>query len=176
MKKKDMRGVRTGPAKFVGRMKTLFLLFSAVALPAMMIILVFAINGSPAGKIVFGCAGGALALGYLVAYGFFAMRVTMGTAVALSTTDKVVYVTTDRKVFTYDVEMGCVAVKEKRNRYICTFRTQDSQDSFCFYRRAPLSGYADGQFSEADIRSFCPAFDEMVAKSRQKSEKGERKT
>ena len=50
--------------------------------------------------------------------------------------------------------MGCVGVREYKNRCVAVFGTQDSRDSFIFYKHAPLSSYSDGQFTLSDIARF----------------------
>lgn len=156
--KKNARNLRSGPVKYVARMKQIFIILSVLILPASMVICALAFNTKGIPQIVYACATAGLLLFFFVMYGFYAMRVSMGTVLGIETTDLVVHLTTKRKVFTYDVKSGCVAVKVKKNRFICTFETQDSRDKFIFYRHAPLSRYSDGQFTEEDVERFCPAF------------------
>ena len=57
--------------------------------------------------------------------------------------------------------MGCVGVREYKNRFVAVFETQDSRDSFIFYKHAPLSSYADGQFTLSDIARFASGSPEV---------------
>ena len=163
MKKKEIRNARTGPMKFVRLMKKLFILASCVLWPALMVLVALAIGLEGAPRVVYGIAAGIVLILFFVIYGFYAMHVSMGTVLAVDTTDKVVHLTTKRSVFTYDVHRGCVAVVAKHRRFVCTFETQNSRDKFVFYTRAPFSKYSDSQFTEADIRRFYPAFDDLGA-------------
>lgn len=158
MKKNQQIPYKTGPDKYVRFMQKLFIVWSVVAIPAVMIFLVCAFNTKGIPQIVHACVASALILGYLVSYGFFAMRVSMGTVLGVRATDKVVYLATKRKTFTYDVREGCVGVKVHKSRYLCTFETQDSRDKFLFYKHAPFTKYSDAQFTDDDIRTFCPWF------------------
>ena len=151
---------RRGPEKYVSVVKIALIIFSIAVFPVIMVLTAVACNlEDTLPRVVYSIVIAVLALGWLIAYGFYAMRVSMGTVLEVETNEKVVYLYTKRKVFTYDVKMGCVAVKVKGNRYICTFETQDSRDKFTFYRHAPFSKYSDAQFSDDDISSFCPAFE-----------------
>lgn len=153
---------RSGPNKFVKRATKLFIALSVVALPALMVILALAVNTRGAPQVIYSVSGAGIALIYFVIYGLYAMKVSMGTVICLETTNQVVHLTTKRKVFTYDVKMGCVRVRKKGAKYLCTFRTQDSEDTFIFWTHAPFSKYIDEQFQEEDIRKFCPKYDEMI--------------
>lgn len=152
--------VRTGPNRFVKRMKRLFLVLSIVLIPVIMIVFVLAVNSAGGARIGFFAGGAAALILYLALYCVYAMKVSMSTVLALETTDKVVYITTKRGTYTYDVLMGCVGAVKKGKKVVCTFETMDSRDSFVFYLHAPLSKYSDGQFTEKDIRSFYPRFGE----------------
>lgn len=156
---RTLKFIRSGPRKYVSIARTALVVLSVLVFPVVMTLTAVACNVEGLPQIVYSCVVAALALGWLVAYGTYAMRVSMGTVIGLETTGKVVHLYTRRKTFTYDARMGCVAVKVKSNRYICTFETQDSRDKFTFYRRAPFSGFTETQFTEDDILSFCPAFD-----------------
>ena len=129
--------------RFVKIVKRLFLIFSVFAIAAEMVLLVFAFMG------YLGCIIGACALGvgYIVVYAVYALRLSMGAALGIDVTDKVVHVKTKRKIFTYDVKRGCVGVKVKRNKFVATFETQDSRDSFTFYRRVWFSPHGAEQFT-----------------------------
>lgn len=163
--KDKVRGERSGSVKYVKLMGRLFLCWSIVLLPTLMIFLVLAFNTKGTECVLYSIGSALLALAFFVSYGFYTFRVTLGTVIGLEQTDKVVHLHTKRKTFTYDAHMGCVEVKVKRNRYVCVFETQDSRDSFLFYRHAPFSKYSDGQYTDRDIAGFCPAFDGEDGKS-----------
>lgn len=146
---------KSGILKFVKICKKLFVALSVFVIAALMILLVFAVQGFIGPMII----AGVLLVGYLVLYGFYAMRISMGTVIGVEITDKVVHVKTKRRTFTYDVKMGCVGVKVKKNKFICTFQTQDSRDSFTFYRRVLFSPYGEEQFTPQEIAAFYPSFD-----------------
>ena len=148
-------------ANYVRRMKKLFVIFSFVMIPAVMISLIFAFNGVFAFYIV----APVLAVAYLVAYGFYAMRVSMSVVIAVEMTDVVVHLKTKRKTFTYDAKMGCVAMKAKKGKYIGTFRTQNSEDKFIFLRRVPFTKRYEVAFSPEDMRLLFPAFADAVQDS-----------
>ncbi len=150
---------RSGPVKFVKLMRILFLLLTIVIVPVVMILTALACNVKGVPCVILSVIVAALVVFWLTVYGFYAMRVSMGTVLGTEITDKVVHLHTKRKIFTYDVKMGCVAVKVRGNRYVCTFETQDSRDKFTFYRHAPFSKFSDRQFSEDDIAAFCPGFE-----------------
>ena len=147
---------KDGIVKYVGIVKKLFLALSFVAIPAFMVCLVLAFSGFKP----FAFVAPAVGVGYLVIYGFYAMRVSMGTVLGVEVTDKVVHLKTKRKTFTYDVKRGCVGVKIYNNRFVCIFQTQDSRDGFIFYRRVLFSKYSEEQFTRDDLRAFYPAIDE----------------
>ena len=160
MKKEGRKGAKRGPEKYVSVVKIALIVLSIAVFPVIMVLTAVAFHlEDTLPRVVYSIVIAVLALGWLVAYGFYAMRVSMGTVLGVETNEKVVYLHTKRKIFTYDVKMGCVAVKVKGNRYICTFETQDSRDKFTFYRHAPFSKYSDEQFTDEDISSFCPAFE-----------------
>lgn len=161
MKKEKKRNIRTGPERFVRITSRLFIALSAIVLPALMIIFALAVNLSGTGRIIYAVVGVVMAIVYFVIYGFYAMTVSMGTVIGIEYTEMVVHLTTKRKVFTYDVKMGCVNVKRKGKRYICTFRAQNAQDKFVFWTKAPFTRFSDEQFTENDIRTFYPRFDEL---------------
>ena len=155
MKKQVPYYYKDGSVKYVRLMKKLFVVFSVVMLPVFMTLLVFAFNGTDIGKpILFSAAAVALVL-YFIVYGYYTMRVTLGTVLGVETTNEVVHLHTARKTYTYDVHMGCVQLKEHKNRFVAVFETQDSRDSFVFFKRAPFSAFSDTQFSLDDISRFC---------------------
>lgn len=149
---------KTGILKYVNIIRGLFIAFSCIMLPALMICLVLAASKYAAFYII----APVLAIAYLVVYGFYAMRVSMGTVIGIEVTDKVVHLKTKRKTYTYDVRTGCVAMKVTKNKFVGTFQTQDSRDSFTFYRHVSFSPYHEEQFLKEDIRLFFPGIDELM--------------
>lgn len=147
---------KQGVVKYVGIMKKLFVIFSCIALPIFMVSLVFAF----ARYIAFFIIAPAILILYFVVYGFYAMRVSMGTVIGIEITDKVVHLKTKRKTFTYDVKSGCVSMTPKKNYFVGTFRTQDSQDRFLFYRHVPFTKYYEEQFTFAEMQRLYPALEE----------------
>ncbi len=150
---------KAGPDKYVRLMKKLFVVFSVIVIPLFMVLLVFACNTTGTAQIIFIIVTVLFGVGYLSVYGFYEMHVSMGTALGVEIATKVVHIVTKRKTFTYDLRMGCIDMKVKKNRYIGTFETQDSRDKFIFYRHAPFTKYSDTQFTEKDIRQFYPKID-----------------
>ena len=55
-KDRDMRFVRTGPEKYVRRMKLLFIAFTVFMVPAIMVLLVYAFNTEGNYRIIFSVA------------------------------------------------------------------------------------------------------------------------
>lgn len=147
----------SGPLRYVKIMKKLFWVFAAFCLPALMVCLVFAFSGAMAFVIIAPAVG----ILFLVVYALYAVRISMGVVIGMEVTDKVVHIKTNRKTFTYDVHGGCIAVKSSGSKYICKFRTQNSADSFIFFRRAPFSKPSDSQFSADALRPFFPRIDEL---------------
>lgn len=143
---------KQGIVKYAKIMKRLFWVMSIVVLPLFMLCLVYAFMGFAAFWIITPVLG----VAYLTVYGFYAMRLSMGTVTGIEVTDKVVHVRTPRKTFTYDVRMGCIAVRVKKNKFICTFRTEDSKDTFLFYRRVLFSPYYQEQFTKEEVAQFYP--------------------
>lgn len=142
--------------KYVDILKSLFIAFSVLVIPSFMVSLVYAFSGALAFCII----APVLGVVYLVVYALYALRISMGTVIGTEITDKVVHIKTKRKTFTYDVHMGCVNVKVKKNKFIATFQTQDSRDKFVFLRRFAVFGSGAEQFTAEDIRAFYPALDE----------------
>lgn len=149
--------IKKGIQRYVDVLKKLFIAFSVVVIPAFMVCMVYAFTGALAFCIITPVLG----LLYLFVYATYALRISMGTVVGVETTDKVVHLKTKRKIFTYDVSAGCVEVKIKKNKFICTFQTQDSRDKFVLLRRFAFFGNGEEQFTAEDIRAFCPAFEEL---------------
>lgn len=139
--------------RYVALVKKLFIVFSVVMIFFIMNALVFAFSGYLVFKIL---APAAIVL-YFTVYGLYALRVQMGTAIGIEVTNEVVHVKTKRKTFTYDVRCGCKSVKVKKNRFICIFETQDSRDSFIFYRKVPFAKAYEEGFTEEDIARFYSA-------------------
>lgn len=158
MSRQTARRYRSGAEKYVRTVKYLLVALSVALFPVLMVLTAVACNVTGLPRVVYSVVVAVAAAAWAVVYGAYCMRVSMGTVLGLETTEKVVHLYTKRKTFTYDVKMGCVAVEVKKNRFICTFETQDSRDKFIFYRHAPFSKYSDGQFTEEDVCSFCPAF------------------
>lgn len=142
-------------------MRKLLIALAVICFPVLMVLLVYAVNSVGSYRVLFALLCAAIALGYLVFYGFYSLQVSMGTVLGIEVTDKVVHLITKRKTFTYDVKRGCIRVRAKRSRYICTFQTQDSRDSFIFWKHAPFSRYSDEQFSREEIARFYPDMDEV---------------
>lgn len=136
--------------RYVRAMKRCILLLSCIAIPAIMVCAVFAFLG----YIGFWIVTPVALVAYLALYGWYALRVSMGTVIGTEVTDTVVHVKTKCTVYTYDVKSGCIAVRQKKNCWIATFRTQTSQDSFIFYRRAPFSRPYETAFTQEDIDAF----------------------
>lgn len=146
---------KSGVIKYVGIVKKIFVAFSIVVLPAFMVFLVLAVNGATGFMIV----APIVLVVYLAVYAVYALKFSMGLAVGYQTTNEVVHIKTKRKVYTYDVKAGCTAVKATPRKFVCTFETQDSRDTFVFLRRAPFSPYSEEQFTADDLRKFFPAID-----------------
>ncbi len=143
--------------KYVKLVKRAFVIFSCFAFPVMMVCAVFAFLGYAAFWFILP----AVIIVYLVIYGYYAMYVSMGTVIKLEVNDQVVHLTTKRKTFSYDVNGGCVGLKAKNGKYVATFRTHDSQDSFIFYTHVPFTKRYETAFSKEDLRAFYPAIDDV---------------
>ena len=143
--------------KYVNRFKRWFIGVSAVLLCSTMICLVFAF----AKWVPFYFVTPVLIIGELVFLGYYELRVSMGTVIGIEVTDEVVHIKTKRRTFTYDVRSGCVGVKADASKFVATFQTQDSRDSFVFYRRVPFSRGYDPAFTADDLRTFYPAVDDV---------------
>lgn len=135
----------------------MFVIFSCVALPALMVCLIFAFSGYAA----FWFIAPAVFVVYLAVYGVYALVISMGTVIGFETTDKVVYVKTKRKTYTYDVKRGCKKVKATRRKFVCTFETQDSSDKFTFLRKVLFTKSYEDQFTAEEIATFYPAIEDM---------------
>ncbi|MBO5046136.1 MAG: hypothetical protein J6C93_04620 [Clostridia bacterium] len=155
--------MKSGIVKYVNVVKSFFRLFTVVCIPAFMVLLVVAFNAEEkADKLLFGFLAGGVLLLFFIVYGFYSMRVTMGTVMEVQWTDQVVHLKTPRKTYTYDVVGGCVDMKVTGRKFVGTFETQDSRDKFIFYRRAPFSAYREEQFTVNEIRAFYPKIDEIA--------------
>lgn len=149
--------MKEGVLKYVKIMKRLWLVFSIVAIPALMVFIVMAIND--VNRPLFIALAVVLGLAYFILYGFYTVNVTLGAVMQIEVNKKVFYLKTSRKTFTYDLRQGCVGMKVYKNRFVGTFRTQDSEDKFIFYRRVLFSPYSEEQFTPDDIRLICPDID-----------------
>ena len=149
--------MKEGILKFVKIIKRLFIAFTALMVLAIMVSFVFAFNKVFA---VYFIAPGLL-VAWLVVYGLYAMRVSMGTVIGIEVTNEVVHLKTKRKTYTYDRERGCENIKVKGNQFIGTFATERSRDKFIFYRRVPFTKYHEEQFTIEDIARFYPKIEEM---------------
>lgn len=152
-----MRREKPAVLNFVKIWKKLFILFSIVAIPGIMVCLVFAFMKAMAFWII----APAAILIYLTVYAVYALHISMGAAIGFEATDKVVHVITKRKTYTYDVKRGCVDVKVTKRKFVCTFETQNSRDKFTFYRRVMFAKRYEEQFTPEEIASFYPRIDEM---------------
>ena len=142
--------MKEGIVRYVNIIKRLFIAFSVVVLTAFMVSMVFAFNKFFA----FYFISPALLLGWIVVYGFYAMRVSMGTVLGIEVTSEVVHLKTKRKTYTYDVKTGCEKIRVYKNKFIGTFSASDSRDRFIFYRRVLFSKYQCEQFTKEDIARF----------------------
>lgn len=150
--------IKQGIRRYVDLMKKLFIAFSVVVIPSFMVCLVYAFTGAMAFCII----APALGVLYLAVYALYALRISMGTVIGTEITDKFIHLKTKRKTFTYDAQTGCVGVKAKKNKFVCTFQTQDSRDKFVFLRRFAFFGNGEKQFTAEEIRAFYPALDEAA--------------
>ena len=149
--------MKEGIQKFVKIIKRLFIVYSIVVLFATMVCGVFAFNK----VFAFYFVTPVLIVAWLVVYGLYAMRVSMGTVIGIEVTNEVVHLKTKRKTYTYDREHGCEKIKIKGNKFIGTFSTQKSRDSFIFYRRVLFTSYHEEQFTVEDIARFYPKIEDM---------------
>ncbi len=150
--------MKEGIVKFVGIIRKIFYAVSVVFIIAFMISLVLACSG----YLGFIILTPVLAVAYFVFYAFYQLKISMGTVLGYELSAEVVHLKTRRKTFTYSLERGCRAVKVYKNKFICTFETQDSTDKFTFYRKVAFSKSYEEQFTEDDIRRLYPAFDEAA--------------
>ncbi len=150
---------KAGIVHYVGVLKKIFIAYSAVMLLGIMFSLLFAFSG----YLGFMILAPVLIVVHLAVYAFYALRITMGLALAVEVTPEVVHVKTKRRTYTYDAQKGCIAVKTYKNKFVCTFATQDSVDKFVFLRRAPFSKYYEEQFTAEEIAAFYPGYREEGA-------------
>lgn len=150
--------MKEGVLKFVRIIKSLFIVFSVVMIAAFMVTMVFAFNRFFA----FYFISPALLLTWLVFYGLYAMRVSMGTVIGVEVTPEVVHLKTRRKTYTYDRQRGCENIKVYPNKFVGTFATDKSRDKFIFYRRVLFSKYSEEQFTAEDIAAFYPKIEREV--------------
>lgn len=149
--------MKEGILKYVNTVKKLYIAFTVVDLLALMVSAVFAFNKFFA----FYFIAPALLLAWLVVYGLYAMRVSMGTVIGIEVTKEVVHLKTKRKTYTYDRERGCENIKVKGNKFVGTFATDSSRDKFIFYRRVLFSKYHEEQFTVEDIARFYSQIETM---------------
>ena len=149
--------MKEGILKYVKIIKRLYVVFTTIVFVALMVSAVFAFNR----VFAFYFIAPALLLLWLVVYGLYALRVSMGTVIGVEITKDVVHLKTKRKTYTYDRERGCENIKVKGNKFIGTFVTERSRDKFIFYRRVLFSKYQDEQFTKEDIALFYPKIEEM---------------
>jgi hypothetical protein len=150
---------KTGIRKYVTVLRNLFIAFSIVVIPAFLACLSLAFCRFAAFYILAPAVG----ISYFVVYGLYAMRVSMGTVIAVETTDRVVHLRTRRKTFTYDLNGGCVAVSVYKNRFVCTFESENARDRFVFYRYVPFTPRYEEQFTAEEIGLFYPAIGDVEA-------------
>lgn len=151
--------MKEGIVRYVKICKKIFQIFSLVAIPALMVFLVFALNAEGMAKTLFICLAAGTAALWFIAYGFYAMRISLGAVTEVSYNDKVVYLKTPRKTYTYDVLESCVDMKVYKNKFVGTFETQNSRDKFIFYRKTLFSRLGEGCFTANDLRPFYPLID-----------------
>ena len=106
--------MKEGILRYVNTVKKLFVAFSVVVLGAFMVSAVFAFNKFFA----FYFIAPALLLLWLVVYGLYAMRVSLGTVIGIEITKQVVHLKTKRKTYTYDVQNGCENIQVKGNKFV----------------------------------------------------------
>lgn len=144
---------KSSVANYVRLVKKIFVIFSCVMIPAIMVFLILAFNRFVAFYVLAPVA----IVAYLAVYAVYALRVSMGIVIAVEKTDLVVHIRTKRKTFTYDANMGCVALKEKNGKFIGTFRTQDSEDKFIFLKHVPFTRRYETAFTREEMRLLFPA-------------------
>ena len=83
-------------ANYVRIMKKLFVIFSCFMIVAIMVSLTFAFSQFVAFYVI----APLLIVAYLVAYGFYAIRVSMSVVIAVEVTDLVIHLKTKRRTFT----------------------------------------------------------------------------
>ena len=88
--------------RYVRTMKKWMVILSCIAIPAIMICAVFAFMG----YIGFWIVTPVALVVNLDIYGWYALHVSMGTAIGLEVTPEVVHVKTKRGTYTYDVRSG----------------------------------------------------------------------
>ncbi len=148
--------MKTPILRYVKFVKNLVTALSVFLLLALMVTLVFALNGVIACMVL----SGVIAVAFFVMYGVYTLRISMGAVIGMDITKDVIHVKTKRKTFAYDLQGGCIAVKQLKNRYVCTFQTQDSVDKFDFYKRVPFMKPYETCFTPDEIEAIYPAFSE----------------
>lgn len=94
---------------------------------------------------------------FLTVYGIYAVKFSLNLVLGVEYGKQTLTIRTKRKAFSYGFG-ACEDVKEKENKYVCTFGTQDSVDKFTFLKRVPFMKPYETCFTEEDIERFAPAF------------------
>lgn len=147
---------KAGIVRYVRTVKKLFIAFSAVSIPLFFVSLTFAVAGYTA----FFLIAPALGILYFALYAVYALRVSMGTVIGVELTEDTIRLKTPRKTFSYDARSGCIGVKKKGKKFIATFCTANSKDSFIFYNRVLFSPYGEEQFTIKEMTVIYPRLEE----------------
>ncbi len=145
--------MKEGIVHYVATVKKLFIAFSAIMLPLIMVSLVFAFSKAMAFWII----SPVLIVLYLVVYALYALRVSMGTVLGVQIAGDSVHLVTKRKTFTYALKGGCVRVKTSARKFVATFVSNGARDKFVFLRRAYFSRFHSEQFTLEEMRALYPA-------------------
>jgi len=151
--------VKAGIVKYVKIMKRLTRIVSILLIVALMVFLVFAFNRVAGTAFIWAAVAAGVLL--FVLYGFYEWKFSMGAVLEVTFSDQCVYLKTQRKTYTYDLVGGCVDMKVTKRKFVGTFETQDSSDSFVFYRHVPFTPYGEEQFTYGDMRRFYPKIDDI---------------
>ncbi len=144
--------VKPGVERFIKIVKRIFIGVSCVWIPGVMVCLVYAFEGAMAFWII----SPAVIIAYLAMYIFYALHYSMSAVIGYELTPEVIHIKTKRKTYTYDRENGCIGAEAHKNKYVCTFATQDSVDKYIFYLRVPFSKAYEEQFTEEEILKIYP--------------------
>ena len=96
-------------------------------------------------------------LSFLIVDGVYAVKFSLNIVLGVELGAQTVLIKTKRKTFTYGLD-ECVGVREDRKKYVCTFQTQDSKDTFTFLKHAPFSKPYEEGFTDEDICLFYPEY------------------